>query len=332
MGSMEAPEYKAAIVTAAGTRYVITQAVTALSFGSSESEIAQKATISLYNLEYEGHLLAGLFHPRDRVFLYANTGQGDQEVFRGYLWDKQYRSALEKSLNWVCYDNLIYLQESEDSFWFSAGQSTSGVVKAICQKWGIPLRYNYASITHGKLPLRGNIADMLLSDLLEPVRKQTGRKYVLRSDKDVLYAEYAGRNETVYTVKSQGNAIHTQSSTTMSGMVTQAVITGKADSEGRSPVEATLSRNTERYGTLQKLFDSPDAGSLADVRKEAEALLAEKSSPAFKASVKAVDIPYLRKGDRVDLSAGDLKGIYLVLAVTHDATSKTMDLEVERFE
>jgi len=330
MGTIELPEYKAAIVTAAGERCIVTQAVTELSFGSSENEIAQKATLSLYNLQHKGRLLTELFQPRDRVFLYANTGQGDKEVFRGYLWDKQYQSAQEKTLTWVCYDNLIYLQESEDSLWFSSGQSTAGIVEVICQKWGVPLQYDYASITHGKLPLRGKLADLLLSDLLEPVHEQTGQKYVLRSVKDVLHVEYAGTNETVYTIKSWGNAIHTKSSTTMSGMVTQAVITGKADNQGQAPVEATLSRNTGRYGTLQKIYTSSDADSLADAKKEAETLLAEKSSPAFRATVKAVDIPYLRKGDRVDLAAGDLGGKFLALAVDHNAVDKTMDVEVER--
>lgn len=332
MGSPECPAYKAAIVTAAGERCLVTQAMTGLRFGSSESEIAQKATLSLYNLTYEGRLLAGVFQPRDRLFLYANTGAGDREVFRGYLWDKQYESQREKTLTWTCYDSLIYLQESEDSLWFSAGQSTAAVAGAICKKWGVPLQYDYASITHGKLALRGNLADMLLSDLLEPVRKQTGQRYVLRSWQDVLCVERAGVNQEVYSIKSKGSAIRTRSSASMSGMVTQVVITGGTSGEGPAPTEASFSRNTARYGTLQKLLSSSDGDSLAEAKKEAEALLKEKSSPSLRASVEAVDIPCLRKGDRVDLSAGDLLGKFLVLAVTHDGMNKTMDLEVERLE
>lgn len=330
MASLECPQYKAAIVTAAGERCLVTQAVTGLTFGSSENEIAQKATLTLYNLTHEGRLLAGLFQPRDRVFLYANTGAGDREVFRGYLWDKQYESAREKTLTWTCYDSLIYLQESEDSLWFSAGQSTARVTGAICKKWGVPLRYEYASITHGKLALRGSLSDMLISDLLEPVRRQTGQRYVLRSWQDVLCVERVGENQEVYRIKSKANALRTRSSASMSGMVTQVTVTGKTGGQGAAQVEASFSRNTDRYGTLQKILSGTDGEALAEAKKEAEELLREKSSPSFRASVEAADIPYLRKGDRVDLSAGDLLGKFLVLAVTHNGMNKTMDLEVER--
>lgn len=330
MGSPDCPQYKAAIVTAEGERCLVTQAVTGLSYGSSENEIAQRATLTLYNLSYKDRLLAGLFQPRDRVFLYANTGTGDREVFRGYLWDKQYESAREKILTWTCYDNLIYLQESEDSLWFSAGQSTAGVAGAICKKWGVSLRYEYASITHGKLALRGSLSDMLLSDLLEPVRRQTGQCYVLRSWQDVLCVERAGENQEVYSIKSKANALRTRSSASMSGMVTQVIVTGKTSGEGAAPIEAIFSSSTARYGTLQKVLSGSEGESLAEAKKEAEELLKEKSSPILRASVEAVDIPYLRKGDRVDLSAGDLLGKYLVLAVTHDGMRKTMELEVER--
>lgn len=329
--SLQAPRYQAVILTAGGQRCVVTGAVTGLSLGWSENEIAQKATLSVWNQKHQGVLFTSLFKPRDRVFLYADTGEGDKEVFRGYIWEKQYQSALEKEITYVCYDNLIYLQESEDSLYFPAGRSTESIFAAVCKKWGVPLQYRYQSITHSKLPLKGALADMLLSDLLEPVRKQTGQRYVLRSIQDTLCVDPAGSNGTVYKLAARANVLYTRTSVSMDGMATQAVITGKADSDGRAPVEATLSKNTAAYGTLQKVLASSDADSLADARKEAEELLKEKAQPSHSASIKAADIPWVRKGDRVDVAAGDLGGAYLVLGVTHDAMQKTMELDIERF-
>lgn len=329
--STSLPEYRVAVLTAGGLRCVVTGAVTGLNLEHGENELAQRLSLSLYNLRHQGKLLSELFRARDRVFIYARTAQGDKEVFRGYLWDHHYRSETEKLLTWTCYDNLIYLQESEDSLYYASGQRTAGVFSSICNRWGIPLEYHYDSITHKSLALRGTLANLLLSDLLEPVRRQTGKRYVLRGREDTLWVERAGANETVYSIKSQENAIRTESSTTMGGMVTRVIITGRSDKNGQAPIEATLSRNTERYGTLQKVLASSDADSLAEAKKEAEELLDEKSRPTFRASVEAVDIPFLCKGDQVYIAAGNMRGKFLVLGISHDGLRKTMRLEVERF-
>lgn len=329
--SASLPEYRVIVLTAGGLRCTVTGAVTGLSLEQGENELAQRLSLSLYNLRHQGKLLSELFRARDRVFVYASQGQEDREVFRGYLWDHHYRSETEKLLTWTCYDNLIYLQESEDSLYYASGQRTAGVFASICKRWGIPLEYRYDSITHGNLALRGTLSNLMLSDLLEPVRKQTGRRYVMRGREDALWVERAGSNETVCSIKSRANALRTESDTTMAGMVTRVIITGKTGKNGQAPVEATLSRGTEQYGTLQKVLASSDAESLAEARKEAEELLEEKSRPAFRASVEAVDIPYLRKGDQVELAAGNLLGRFLVLGISHDGLRKTMRLEVERF-
>jgi hypothetical protein len=46
----------------------------------------------------------------------------------------------------------------------------------------------------------------------------------------------------------------------------------------------------------------------------------------------APDLPFLRKGDKVKISAGTLIGYYIVSEVVHDATNRIMSMEVEDVE
>ena len=45
--------------------------------------------------------------------------------------------------------------------------------------------------------------------------------------------------------------------------------------------------------------------------------------------VTAPDLPFLRRGDKVRVEAGTLIGYYIVSSVSHDATTRTMMMEVE---
>ena len=78
------------------------------------------------------------------------------------------RNKQKKIISLTCYDNLIYLQNSEDSYYYPAGWKTVDIFNDICSKWGINLVYNYESIEHKKLPISGKISTMF-TDLLDRV-------------------------------------------------------------------------------------------------------------------------------------------------------------------
>ena len=182
--SKQNPTYTVYLISG-NQKYNVTPALVSIDRTESEKQIAQRVTLQLMNMKVNGTWLSSIFQARNRVYIYANDGSKKEEVFRGFVWSRTYKSSnSDRELKYVCYDNLIYMQESEESLYFSAGQSTSAVFASICKKWEIALKYTYDSITHSKLPLRGNLYDIFTDDLLELVRKRTGNKYVILSEKD----------------------------------------------------------------------------------------------------------------------------------------------------
>ena len=320
-------------VVCGDTKYNITPAVESLSFSDQKKQISHNATIDLRNVKAGGSWLSSILKVRDRVFIHADDGERNEEVWRGYIWTRTYASGLDgHRFTLRCYDNLIYFQESEESKYFSSGKSTEAVCKSLCDDWGVKLEYTYESITHSKLALRGNLADIFTADILDLVKDRTGKKYVILSSKDTMQVKTVGQNTTVYHIKAGENAIKTASECTMDGMTTKVIILGKADDNDRHPVEATVSGATGQYGTLQKLITRSENTSLADAKKEAQEIINEDGKPKWEYAVSTIDIPWVRKGDKVKVTAGDMTGYYIVTGIDRDInkSKKQMDLTLER--
>ena len=331
--SLENPIYTTYIV-AGSTKYDISAAVTELEFSDPKREIAQRVTIGVMNVWVKDKRLSDLLGVRNRVYVYANDGSKNAEVFRGYIWTYGDRISKDgRDLSLLCYDNLIYFQESEEAAYFSSGKSTDSICSTLCGNWGVKLAYNYETITHSKMALRGGLSDIFVDDILELVRERTGKKYVIRSIQDVMHIDGVGTNTTVYRFKSAANSVGLRRECTMSGMVTKVVILGKADDNDRQPVEATIRGNTSEYGTLQKLIDRDKNTSLADAKKEANSIIKEKGEPKWEFELKATDVPWVRKGDRVHVDIeGAMSGYLIVTDVSRSISnkSKTMTLTMEK--
>lgn len=309
-------------------KFNLTPALISLGRSDSEKQIAQRITMKLMNVLVDGNWLSGMITPEGRVIVYANDGTKNEEVFRGFPWTRKYVSSLnDHELSITCYDNLIYLQESEDYFFMSGGRTTDRLLTTICNKWGITLEYNFEKSLHSKLALRGNLYDIITTDILDPVKVRTGRKYVVFSDKDIMYVNYLGSNTDVYHFQVGKNITMTTSGWTMDGVVTKVVILGKADDDNRSPVEATVNGETSKYGTLQKIYNRDEDTCLDRAKREGQDIIAENGAPQMEYEITAPDIPWIRKGDKVYVNAGDIVKRYLyVTAVDRTCTLKKCEM------
>lgn len=332
-GTVDNPGYAVYIVSGS-TKYNVTPALISLDFSDQKTGMAQSLTVKLLNIKVKGSWLSDVFKVRDRIYVHAADGSKAAEVYRGFVWTRTYDSGLTtREITLRCYDNLIYLQESDDSLYFEAGKSTSDVCSSICNNWGVKLNYSYSSITHEALALRGNLSDIFMDDILDKVKDKTGKKYVILSDKDTMHIKPVGSNTTVYHFKAAQNAIATRSECTMDGMVTKVVILGTKNDSDHYPVEASVTKNTDDYGTLQKTETRSEDTTLEDAKKEAENILKEKGSPKWEYELQAPDVPWIRKGDKVYVNAGDIAGTYLIAVSVDriiDGTRKTMTLTLEK--
>lgn len=330
--SLENPKYSAYLVTGGGSKYNITNVLEDLSLTEGENSLAQKCDFTIANIKTKSGLMSGIVDIAQKIYVYADTGSGKKEVFRGTIWTRKYNSADEKVLPCVAYDHLIYAENSEDTFYFPAGKSTKSIFSTICGKWGIKLNYKFYSITHPKQTnqlQKKYISDMFL-ELLKEVKKKNGQKYIIRSANDTMTVSQRGTNGTIYHFVSKQNVEQTTSSRTLSGVITQVAITGKEDKEGRSPVEAIVKGQTGAYGTLQAIIERKEGTTLAEAKQEAQELINENGKPFESFSINGIDCPWVRKGDKISVSAGDLSGTFYVVSVDHDAKKKKMRMEVER--
>ena len=326
--TLQRPVYTVYIISD-DIKYNVTAALISLERTEADSQIAQKVTLHLMNIMVDGTWLVGLLKPRNRVYVYANDGETNAEVFRGYLWTRVYNSSTsDRELTYTCYDHLIYFQESEDTFFFAEGANTKDVFQEICDKWEVKLDYTYETISHKKLPLKGAMYDFFTADILDLVKKKTGKKYAIISDKDTMYIKTVGSNTKIYHFLAGKNVSSVKSGWTMDGMVTQVVILGKADEDSEcEPVEAIVSGDTATYGTLQKLESISENTDLEEAKEDAQYIIDEKGKPKWEYVMTAPDIPWIREGDKVYLDAGEVVESYLIVTnIDRSYTNKKCEM------
>lgn len=332
--SLIQPIYKCMIKTNKAV-YNVSNVVTGLTLSQNEEEMAQSVTLTIPNLKDSYQYLYNNISVRDSLYLYCNTGGENHEIFRGIIWDKDYSSDITKDLTLTAYDRLIYLQNTKDNFFFSKGKSTESIVKSICKHWGVKVKFQYQSIKHKRIILREEtVADSILQ-ILDEVKKKTGKKYVISCEKGVLFIRKRGYNSTIYSINRKENALSQNTRVTMDGMITKVAVYREQESESgqeKPPKKVTVVKgNTKKYGTLQEIIirDSEDKKS-KEAKKEANEILKESGKPFYDRTVEAVDHPYIRKGHKIKSNAGALEGYYIVKGIEHDCINGTMSLEVDK--
>lgn len=310
-----------------GSSLPLTGAVMSLSWGEQDRELAQRASIKLNNVKTDKGYLSSLLKLFTRLRIEANG----EEVFSGIVWEWDYTSSLQKELSIVAYDMLIYLQQSKSNTYYPAGQSTKSVVTDLCKDWKIEVNYTYKEIKHAKIVYRNmSIADQIFS-LLNECKRQGNERYCAVVKKGVLHITPCGTNADVYVFESNKNVLNTKNSFTCTGMVTKIVISGKADDEGKVMTEAIVELDGE-YGPshIQDIQYRDTDDTIDKATKEAEWTLKERGKPDEEISFEAVDVPFIRKGDKVRIMAGNITGNFYVTAISHNADSRTMSVSIER--
>lgn len=324
------PIYTATILTAKGLKMDVTPALLNLSITENGEELAAKVEITIINVMVENKWLNQQINVGDKLYIYADTGGGAQEVFRGTIWTDRYNSRKEKELIFTAYDNLIYLQKSKDSRFYAKGKASKSIVGDICDAWGVSYDYQYRNCTHEMQLFRANaLADMIIT-ILDDCRKQTGEKWVVRSEKGKALFLKRGTNTTTYNFKADENVLSTTSEETLDGVVTKVIVVTNEDQDKKPAIEAIITGDTAAYGTLQDVVSRTKTTKLSDAKKEANQIIKDSGKPFLTYTLEALDIPWLHKGDKISVSAGDMIGAFYVKSVTHDAHKQAMSLEVER--
>ena len=98
-------------------------------------------------------------------------------------------------------------------------------------------------------------------------------------------------------------------------------------------MEARKERNRKTYGTLTRVIYKDGDTKLSEAKEEAKHILDESALPRKEYDITALDIPWIRKGDRVRIELNKGKEHdYVVNEISHNCDQGTMTMNVRRMK
>jgi len=220
----------------------------------------------------------------------------------GVVWECHSVNTGRKHLTVTAYEKTIYLAKSDDERLMPAGQTATERIKQYAKEWGIPV----GNILDTRLKLARNIKrtqtimSMIQEDLKETVDKG-GAMYRTRMTERGLELVEIGGNKIVWELEAIEEVTQSR---TLEGAVTQVKVIGPQESENWVAKTLTvMKKDTEKYGTLQKLIMDNKIETVDQAKKAAAKTLLGLQETV---SVTALDINTIRAGDRVLLNGWEL--------------------------
>ena len=179
-----------------------------------------------------------------------------------------------------------------------------------------------------KLAYKGKTLGSMMEETLKLADENTkSKKTIIRMRNGNAEIVKQGENSPIYGFKVGENLVDIKENYSMIDLVTRVIVTGKEDKETKPPIEATLNGSLE-FGLLQEIHPKGDA-TLEEARNAAQKILNERGKPKRNISIRSPEFPGIRKGDRVHVDAGRIRGYFFVKGISHNATTAQMQMEVE---
>ena len=322
-------KYELVVVLSNGAKVYPQIATSDVTTEDNDGELAVRLDADFHNAKAsDGKRLHQQLPLGGRLFLYSDWGAGKKEVFRGTIFNWLYKENPLGTILITAYDPLYYLKSKDDRY-YKANTTAKAIIVDIAKAWGIPLgTVQGPNVALAKQIFRGNALKDMISDVLKQAKKRGAGKYVVRSKLGKLDVVRPGQNSPVYHFGEDCNVTMMEDQQDIESLVTRVKIIGAEDKEGRAPVRATKDGRTE-FGVLQDLIYERQYDNLSAAKKAADEILDEYGKPRKKRKVIAPDLPFLRKGDMVHITAGTLNGYYIASSITRKLKGRTMTLEVD---
>ena len=323
-------KYRLVVMTESKKQYNIKEFVEDLGWEENDGELATRISFTAKNEKTSAGLISSLAKPGCLVGVFATDGSIDEEVARGYVTDwKPLLSGSKDKVDITCYDELYNLEESQDLIYYSSGIGTKSAITQIFDNWQIPTeKYDGPDVTHGKLAYKTeSLADVLL-DILDDAKKKGGGDAFIRAAKGEVSVLQWGSNKTVYHFEAD-NTKQVSHKMSTAGMITRVKVIGQEDDDGRSSVEAVVNGQT-KFGIRQKIYVRGKDDSVSDAQSAAQDIINDKGQVDEEITVQSPDVPFVRKGDLVHITAGTLNDYYFVKGIRHNADSMSMTMDLKK--
>lgn len=266
----------------------------------------------------------------DRISVYDNATnnyfyQGAYSMlFDGVIWDMSINKKTRK-ISIIGKERTVYIEESEDEYLWSDGQTANQRIGVIAEDWGIPI----GTLTDTKIGLskalrKENLYGMIKKDLKETAQKG-GSLYRLRMDEKLDLFEL-GTNVSIPKLETILDGL--EEKFTLDGSVTQVKVLGKNEKEySKSPIIGTFKKNTDTYGTIQKIVQDEKIDDYAKAQSRANTLFSTGEDSIFINCVLGINT--LRAGNKVSVYSNE----YIITEITHKFGGKgKMDLSLMTWE
>jgi hypothetical protein len=321
-------KYDIAVLLPEGDRLSLTNVANGLSWEEQSGELAARLKFQVLNQKVGSGWLHQKLPLGGRTVLRADWGQGWQEIHQGIIFDWEYTNDSVGVLSITAYDMLIYLLRSKDDRYYPNGTQARVVIEDIAKAWEIPIgQIDVPDVALSKQVFRGDTLAGMLEKVLDQILKRGGGKHIVRANGGKISILPLGQNSMVYRFEDDVIQRVTDKQD-LEDLVTRIKIVGKENEEGRAPIVATVDGKTE-FGILQDVLYQEQYDTAVAAKTAAEEVLSERGDPRKQRTIFAPDLPFLRKGDKVSISAATLEGDFVVIGIQHDADSRSMVMEVE---
>lgn len=325
--------YKVYLLRETGEQLDITNISEDVGWEENEGELAQRVSLTLANILHNGKRISSIAKPNCYLIVTAEAGSTAGEVARGKIteWGPT-RSGSSDAVELSGYDELFDLEGSQDNRYISAGVSTKTAITSIFDDWGIPVeKYEGPTNSNAKTTFKNEYLSDIILELLETAQKHGAKECIVRANKGKVSVIPKASNTTVYCFEEEQNVEMTKYKVSTSDMLTVVKVVATEDDDGRQAVEAVINGKTE-YGKRQKIYVRDKDDTLATATAAAKDILAEEGNPTETMSLKAPDIPFIRKGDKIKLTSRFYTGYAIVTSIQHNASSRSMTLGIEKYD
>ena len=318
-------EYFAILLTSSGTQYDVTDYIKDLGWEEAKGEIATKSTFTIRNENTEFGWVSKMAKPGCILVILASISGMTKETSRGNIevWNPTVTGSAQE-IKLTCYDSLYPLSKSEINRTLKNKQKGKKFIKKLLKKWKVPVgKLEGPTVKLSKMVFEKETISKVITKVLDESFAKGDEKYIMRSVAGKFNIVEYGDNDDIYYFDSS-NSVNLNEKQSTKDLITRVQI---YDSENQKK-KKTIKGKT-KYGIRNKIQTMKNEQSLKDAKKEAKQLLKEKGVIEKSLTLKAPDIPFLRRGDTVFVAILCTNGYYDVQGVSHDADSRTMSLTLE---
>lgn len=330
--------YKVVLVKDNGQPISISSFQQGITWEENTNELAVRANLELVNEKIDGVYLSTMAKHGVVVLIYFNSGLGDTEVFRGKIEKWNFKEGNQNALMLTVYDMLYNMQKSRDNRLYKSGASAKTRLLDLFTSWGVPIGLiSGLDISLSKKAYRNEYLSDIVYDVLSDVKSKGYGKYVICADRGKVSVVKSGSNKDVYYFDKDSNVVSVSDESSTEDLITRVKIVGKRKVkykkgekkfDDNSVVEAVVDGRID-LGIRQEILNRDQDEKLSDAKSAAQDIIDDRGKPKRTSEIQAPDVPFIRKGHKVHLNTGSLKGFFIVKGIQHDAGKKTMTMEVE---